>query len=102
MRVPDLNLTGASASESQRTSQTGETSGSGVRGSVSSKGEQSGDRVEFSASLGSLTRAVSSYQSDRAGRVQQLAAQYRSGQYQPDALATSQGMVAEALSAGGQ
>jgi hypothetical protein len=38
--------------------------------------------------------------SDRESRVAALSAQYSSGSYQPNSLATSQGMVAEALASG--
>jgi hypothetical protein len=40
--------------------------------------------------------------SARENRVQELAAQYQSGSYQPDSVATSKGMVSEALAMGGQ
>jgi len=43
---------------------------------------------------------MASQSSDRANKVQQLTMQYQSGNYQPNSLATSQGMVAEALSGG--
>jgi hypothetical protein len=50
--------------------------------------------------LASLSRALAANNSDLTGKVQQLAAQFQSGNYQPDSLATSQGMVAEAVSGG--
>jgi hypothetical protein len=43
---------------------------------------------------------MSAYGSDRESRVASLTAQYRNGSYQPNSLATSQGMVSEALAAG--
>jgi hypothetical protein len=103
MRVHDLKLTGASSSETQRAGQANEAAsvaGTGTGGGISrSKVEQRGDRVELSAGLGSLSRALSAYGEDRAGRVQELAAQYRAGSYQPDAVRTGRAMLAEAVSA---
>jgi len=102
MRIYDVNLTGTSAAESgraqeaQRSGSTGgaRTGGTGANGT--------GDRVEFSSTLGSLAQAMSADGSARESRVQALAAQYQSGNYQPDSVATSKGMVSEALSMGGQ
>jgi hypothetical protein len=56
--------------------------------------------VALSSGLARLSRVLASYGTQRAARVQQLAAQFQAGSYQPDSLAISQGMVAEALSAG--
>jgi len=100
MRVFNQNLSGASAAEAGRASEpqrTGRQDGTG-----SAEASPSGDRVELSNTLGSLSRALSSYSNDRASRVQQLAAQYQSGSYQPDSMATGRAMVAEALAGPGQ
>ena len=69
-------------------------------GSIAKDAGLSRDGIEFSEDLGRLARSLSTYGNSRASRVQALAAQYRSGNYQPDALATSQGMVREALAFG--
>ena len=58
------------------------------------------DRVEFSDNLDRLALTLSAYDTSRANRVQVLAAQYLSGQYRPDPLATSQAMVSTDLVAG--
>ena len=98
MRIYDQSLTGATgetgrAAESQRLDrQTGVRSGSTAPGNS--------DRVELSNTLNSLSRALTSYGSDRAKRVQELAGQYQSGQYRPNSQATSRGMIAEALAGG--
>jgi len=55
--------------------------------------------VDLSAALGSLARAMSSFDASRAGRVQALAAQYQSGAYKTDSAATSRSMIAAALTA---
>jgi hypothetical protein len=49
-----------------------------------------------------LSQAIAAQESGRAARVQALAAQYQSGKYQPNAQATSRGMVSEALAMGGE
>lgn len=99
MKVYDQSLTGAGsaastrAQESQRTDRTesSHSTGSSTPG---------GDRVELSGALGSIARAIAASGTSRAGRVRELAAQYQSGAYQTDALATSSGMVAEMLASG--
>ena len=84
-----------STAKSQETKKT-ERSGAAQTGAVN--GGQGGDRVEFSAGLGQLSRAISSYGSQRSSQVDALAALYQSGNYVPDSAATSQAMIAEALS----
>jgi hypothetical protein len=99
MKITDQNLGGAQAPETQRSQeiQSGGRSGNGrSAGSVS----DGGDSVEFSGTLGRLSRTLSSSSSDRASRVQALAAQYQSGTYRSDSAATSRGIVSEALSGG--
>jgi hypothetical protein len=56
--------------------------------------------VELSSNLGRLSQAISSFSSQRAERVQSLAAEYQSGSYRPDAQATSRAMITDALTAG--
>jgi hypothetical protein len=56
--------------------------------------------VELSSALASVSRALMSYQSDRGAKVESLAAQFQSGSYQPNSLATSRGLVAEAVGTG--
>lgn len=99
MKVYDGSLKGAAAepaqvSETQRVDRA--TSGQKT-GSASSEG---GDRVELSSALGSLSRALTSFGTDRASQVRALEAQYQSGQYQVNAAATSRGLVTEALAQG--
>jgi len=99
MKVYDGSLTGtaaepARASETQRLDRE---AGTRTGGSAGSAG---GDRVELSSALGSFSRALASFSSDRAGRVQALAAQYQSGRYHADAMATGRGLVDEAMANG--
>ncbi len=94
MRISNRDLTGAAA-ESVRAQDLQKTERSESAGSNPS-GAQSGDRVEFSAGLGQLARAISAYGADRATHVQSLMALYQSGAYQTDSAATSRAMVSEA------
>jgi anti-sigma28 factor (negative regulator of flagellin synthesis) len=74
--------------------QKAERSGSALGGAA--KSAQSGDTVEFSAGLGQLSKAISSYGADRSRQVDALAALYQSGNYRPDSVATSRAMISEA------
>lgn len=94
MRIHDQNLAGASAAGTGRASETQRTSG----GSAASSSTRAGaDRVEFSGALSAISRALSADSSNRAARVDALAAAYQNGTYRPDAAATSRAMVADAL-----
>jgi len=99
MRIYDRDLTGAAAAESGRSQETQKPDRESSSTS-SASGSGSSDRVELSSGFASVSRAMASQSSDRANKVQQLTMQYQSGNYQPNSLATSQGMVAEALSGG--
>jgi anti-sigma28 factor (negative regulator of flagellin synthesis) len=97
MRVDDRNLTGTAPAQSGRTQQTGKSNrNQAVRTGTAATGE-TGDRVELSNTLETLSRAMSAFGSERANRVQALAAQYQSGSYHADSAATARGMVSEAL-----
>jgi hypothetical protein len=48
--------------------------------------------------LSPLSRALHASASSRSARVDQLAAQYASGQYQPDPAEISKSMVSDAIS----
>src|SRR5664279_4071843 len=98
MRIYDRDLTGTAASESGRSQETQRPDREAALTSGSRSG--SGDRVELSSGLASVSRALASYQSDRGGKIQQLAMQFQAGTYRPNSQAISQGMVAEALSGG--
>lgn len=99
MKINDTNVGGAAAAKTQRQQDIQQTDRSNA-GRSSGAGGDSNDRVELSGSLGRLSHVLSSFQSDRASRVESLAAQYQQGNYQPDAAAASRGIVSEALSAG--
>lgn len=102
MRVENRNLTGATAAESGRAQETEKFNrNQGVQTGTGAI-DKTGDRVELSSTLATLSRAMSANSSERASRVQALAAQYQSGNYQPDSAATARGMVSEALLAESQ
>ena len=98
MRVFDRNLNSGSPVESGRTQETQRANTTAGGASATQAG--SGDQVEFSNTLGSLARAMSTFNTNRASKVQALAAQYQSGAYHADSLATSRTMIAHALTAG--
>jgi anti-sigma28 factor (negative regulator of flagellin synthesis) len=99
MRIYDRDLAGTASTESGRSQETQKTDrDSGGAASVTGSG--SGDSVELSSGLAGVSRALQSYSADRASKVQQLTAQFQSGNYNPGSLAISRGMVADALSGG--
>jgi len=98
MKIYDSN-SGIPVGGSQRSQETQQTDRAGA-GRTSTTGGEGGDRVEFSGTLGRLSRVLSTFQSDRSTRVEALAAQYQSGSYQPDSMVISRAMISEALGVG--
>jgi len=97
MKIYDSNTCGIPVGASQPTQDTKglERSGDGRTSAADGSG---GDRVEFSGTLGQLSRALSSLQSERSSRVQALTAEYQRGSYRTDSAAVGRAMVSEALS----
>jgi anti-sigma28 factor (negative regulator of flagellin synthesis) len=100
MRIYDRDVTGTPAAESGRSQEAQKTDRESSTTSSQPGSSTSSDRVELSSGLASVSRALTAYGSDRAGKVQQLTSQVQSGSYNPSSLAISQGMVTEALSGG--
>jgi anti-sigma28 factor (negative regulator of flagellin synthesis) len=100
MRINDRNLTGASAAETGQAQKTQNLSRAGSDNSPTPAADGSNDSVVFSGAMSQLSRALATFESTRANRVQALAVEYQSGKYKPDPVATSKGLVSEALSAG--
>jgi hypothetical protein len=98
MRVNDRNTLGAAAVGTGRTADTQKSER--ADGARASGVEHSSDRVEFSASLSRLSRAISVDNAQRNSHVQTLAAAYKAGAYQPNSLGASRGLIAEATGAG--
>jgi flagellar biosynthesis anti-sigma factor FlgM len=94
MKIYERNLTGMAASEAKGTQEAQKTESSRT---TRAQPQSSGDRVEFSGSLGALSRAVSSDQGARSSRIHALTAAVQNGTYQPDSAAIGRSLVAEAL-----
>src|SRR5260370_39058424 len=100
MRINDRNLTGTSASETGRAQETKDLSRAGTGKANTGGVDGSNDRVAFSRTLTRLSRALTTFESSRARRVQALAANYQSGSYKPNALTTATCVCAAAMLAG--
>ena len=100
MRIYDRDLTGTAATDTGRAQDTQRTErdGSGAAAAVT-QAASGGDHVELSSGLATVARALAAYGTSRTTKVQQLATQVQSGTYQPNSMAISQGMVAQALGA---
>jgi anti-sigma28 factor (negative regulator of flagellin synthesis) len=94
MRVHDPNLTGVNTAP---TGASHETQKSGRTATGTAASTSHGDRVELSGAVGTISRVLASDSGGRAARVRELAAQYQTGQYRPDAAATGRAMIADAL-----
>jgi Anti-sigma-28 factor, FlgM len=68
-------------------------------GASSGNLDPNSDQVEFSSTLGRLSRAVANDSAQRQSRVQAIAAQYQSGRYQPNSLAIGRAMISDAVNA---
>ena len=91
MRIDQRNLTGAAEAGRARESQSIGRDGRSISSSTS--GGSGSDQVELS----SLSRALSASASTRSSRVEQLAARYQAGQYQPDPAEVGKSMVSDAI-----
>jgi len=97
MKINDRNTAGAAAAETARTQDTYK---SNRTDSAQTGSSGSSDRVEFSSTLGGVSRAIACEGQQRAARVQALATAYQNGSYRPDSMAISRAMISETLSAG--
>ena len=100
MQIYDQNPIGPSGTQSERTQETQKSGRAGGSKSVAGGTDKSSDHVEFSSTLGRLSRTLNTFEASRASRVQALAAQFQAGNYRVDASATSRSMVSDALSSG--
>jgi anti-sigma28 factor (negative regulator of flagellin synthesis) len=102
MKVYDLNISGTQTGAANRSGETGATqhtqaAKSGASRSAGTSADSDGDRVEFSNTLGRLSNALSADDSVRSAKVNQLAAQYQAGNYQPNSAGAAHGMISEAM-----
>ena len=101
MKIYDTNLTSNTAAETGRAQETQKLNRASTDKNLARGGvDGSADRVEFSGTLSRLSRALTTFESNRASRIQSLAVEYQKGNYKPDLAATSKGLVDEALSTG--
>ncbi len=92
MKVTSQDLSQLGAAGASQTTETR----SGASGSTASS-NKGRDRVDFSSTLGSLSRAMTTDGSSRDSKVQALTAQYQSGSYSASSASVAGGMVSEAL-----
>jgi hypothetical protein len=95
MKVNDPNTAGAATAQTGRAIDVQKLDRNGA--SRASGSDPSGDHVEFSSALSSLSRALSTDSAQRQNHLAAVAAAYRSGSYQPDSSAISRAMVGDAL-----
>ncbi len=95
MKVQDSSINQAAVSHAGRAGEAGALApGSSKKGSGA---QLQNDHVQLSDLSGRLVEMLREDAPDRAARIAKLTAEYRGGRYQPNALAASQGIVAEAL-----
>lgn len=95
IQIYNDGLAGAGASETSRAQELSRTTTGGAPSSGSAAGGE--DQVQIS----SVSSSLSAQGSERAGRVQELAGAYQSGQYHVNSLDVSKALVDHALKAGG-
>jgi hypothetical protein len=94
MKVTSQDLSGLGAAGASGVQETQNQGGSGKGAGCGGGGS---DRVDFSSTLGSLSRAMNSEGSTRQARMQAITAQYQSGAYSADSAAISRGLISEAF-----
>lgn len=99
IRIQTDSLSGATAPGVGRADEASPLSGRATPASGKA-GQRGTDSVEISSLSQSFTAANSAEDAHQASRVKQLAALYRSGQYQMDSASVSRAMVSQALTAG--
>lgn len=95
IQIYNDGLAGAGASETSRAHELSRVSTGGKPSSGSSAGAE--DQVEIS----SVSSTLAAQGSQRASRVQELAAAYQSGNYRVNSMDVSKAIVNNALKAGG-
>jgi flagellar biosynthesis anti-sigma factor FlgM len=100
MKIQDTYVGGGAPAETGRAQDTQRVERERASQTAAARQPAGGDRVELSTLAGRVSRAMETSAADRGGRVEALRAAYQAGTYRPDALATSRGMVADALAAG--
>ena len=98
MRIDNVNSNGVSGSQLERARGAG--AGSDAASSTGTAAQAGGDRVSLSGLASRLVELVGSQTPQGAARLEELAAQFRAGKYQPDAAAVSRKLVSESMAPG--
>jgi anti-sigma28 factor (negative regulator of flagellin synthesis) len=91
MKIDQQNIAGANSAQTVALNRSVGQRGTGAQGG-------NGDQAELSG----LSKAIQSFQTDRAARIDKLTALVRSGKYDVSPAKVSSAIVGEALSAGSQ
>ncbi len=97
MKVGDSNLNNAAASQLGQARQTEAVAPGGAKKATGAQAQSQTDRVQLSNLSGQLLQLAGVDSPERAARVEQLAADFKAGRYQPNAAATSRGIVDDAM-----
>jgi hypothetical protein len=97
MRVDDRNLNSAAGPQSGRTPETQPADRPGSTSAALISESAGGDRAEISGLAGRISKTVGAQSVERANRVQVLARQYRTGNYNVNAQSASRGVIQDAL-----
>ena len=99
IRIQNESLAGAAAPGAGRTDEISNPSGSSSQFTVK-PGHRAGDSVDISSLSQNVVAAGIAQDAHQTGRIKQLTALYRSGQYSVDAAQVSRAMVSQALGDG--
>jgi len=99
MKIPDPSLNPAAMSQLAGTQQVHSTP-HGATKPGAAPGAMESDQVQLSDLSGRLVRMLSVDSPERAAWVEQLAAEFKAGNYRPDSAAVSRGIIAEAAGHG--
>lgn len=97
MKVNESSLNQAAASQLQKAREAEAVKPGGPKQGSATQPRQESDRVHLSDLSGRLVQMLSTDSPDHVARVDKLAADFKAGRYQPDAQATSRGIVKDAM-----
>ncbi|MGO9093633.1 MAG: flagellar biosynthesis anti-sigma factor FlgM [Bryobacteraceae bacterium] len=97
MKVNESTLNQAAALQLGKTQQPVPVQPGGPAKSAGAQPGQPSDQVQLSDLSSRLLQSSGAQSSSRSARVEQLAADYKAGRYQPNSQATSQRMVDDAI-----
>ncbi len=97
MRIDQANAAGTAAAQLAKTLQSEAAAPAASKNEPDSQAASQSDRVQLSVLSDRLLKLLSADSPERASRLERLAADFRAGRYQVDALAVSRRIVDEAL-----